>query len=528
MDNIKIVPDTSVIIDGRITEILGEEKGDVEIIIPEAAVAELENQANLGRETGFDGLNELKSLRNIADESKGRITLRFYGKPPTDQNIKLARAGVIDDLIRKIAEENDALLVTSDKTQALVSEAKGLKVRYIGPKVKAIEPQIYKLFDEQTASVHMKEGTPIYAKKGRVGEFKLVEIRPHITREELDEYSKEIVAAARSDPKGYIEVERRGVSVIQLREYRIVIARPPFSDGLEITAVRPIVKTHLEDYKLSKKLMDRLASRAEGIFVAGAPGQGKSTFAQALAEFYLSTGKVIKTMENPRDLQVPDVITQYTSLDGSMEATADILLLVRPDYTIYDEVRKTKDFQIFADMRLAGVGLVGVCHANRAIDAIQRLVGRVELGIIPHVVDTIIFIQAGQIKQVYELRMTVKVPFGMRDGDLSRPVIEIRDFETNLPQYEMYSFGEEVVVIPVRQKARKESTNPDEIHIIQTKKVLIIKSGRSDETVTVCADGEDLFNARAARNGTVKVKRNSQEGRMLQNAIAAGQEITLS
>ena len=524
----KIVPDTSVIIDGRITEILKSEKEEVEIIIPEAVVAELENQANLGRETGVDGLNELKELRHLADVSGGRIKIRFHGRPPSEQNIKFARAGVIDDLIRKSAEENEALLVTSDKTQALVSEAKGLKVKYIGPKVKAIEPKIYKLFDEQTASVHMKEDTPVYAKKGTVGKFELVEIKPNMGRDELEEYSKEIIAAARADPKGYNETEKRGVSVIQLREYRIVIARPPFSDGLEITAVRPIVKTKLSDYNLSKKLMERLAERAEGIFVAGAPGQGKSTFAQALAEFYLSMGKVVKTMENPRDLQVPDVITQYTALDGSMEATADILLLVRPDYTIYDEVRKTKDFEVFADMRLAGVGLVGVTHASKAIDAIQRLVGRVELGIIPHVVDTILFIQAGQIRQVYDLKMTVKVPYGMRDGDLSRPVIEIRDFETGLPQYEMYSFGEEVVVIPVRQKSQKEAKRRDEISIAQTKKAIIIRSGRSDETVTVCADGEDLFNAKAARNGIIKVRRNSQEGRMIRNALAAGQEITLS
>ena len=524
----KIVPDTSVIIDGRITEALKDEKGEVEVIIPEAVVAELENQANLGRETGFEGLKELKSLRQIADASGGRIRMRFHGKPPTEQGIKLARAGVIDDIIRKSAEENDALLITSDKTQALVSEAKGLRVKYIGPKVKTVEPRIFSLFDSETASVHLKEETPVYAKKGRVGSFVLKEIRPRITREELDNYAKEIVECARSDPKGYIEMEKRGVSVIQLREYRIVIARPPFSDGLEITAVKPLVKTRLEDYKLSRKLLDRLALRAEGIFIAGAPGQGKSTFAQALVEFYLSTGKVIKTMEAPRDLQVPDVVTQYTALEGSMEATADVLLLVRPDYTIYDEVRKTKDFQIFADMRLAGVGLVGVTHANRAIDAIQRLVGRVELGIIPHVVDTILFIEAGQIRQVLELAMTVKVPYGMRDSDLSRPVIEVRDFESGLPQYELYSFGEEVVVIPVRHKARREAESREELSIAKTKKAIIIRSGRRDEMVTVCADGEDLFNIRAAKNGTIKIKRNSQEGRMLQNAMAAGQEITLS
>ncbi|MBN2251425.1 MAG: Flp pilus assembly complex ATPase component TadA [Candidatus Altiarchaeota archaeon] len=522
----RIVPDTSVIIDGRITEILKEAKGKTEVIIPEAAVAELENQANLGRETGFDGLNELKDLKKMADESGGTITISFRGKTPSEQKIKLAREGLIDELIRKTAEENDALLVTSDKIQALVSEAKGLKVRYIGPRIKIMEPRIFELFTPETASLHLKENTPAYAKKGSVGQFELAQVRPNVTREELEEYSKEIIATARSDPKSYMETEKRGVSVIQLREYRIVIARPPFSDGLEITAVRPLVKTKLSDYELSKKLLERLSERAEGIFVAGAPGQGKSTFAQALAEYYLSKGKIIKTMEHPRDLQVPDTVTQYAGLEGSMEATGDILLLLRPDYTIYDEVRKTKDFQVFADMRLAGVGLVGVTHANKAIDAVQRLVGRVELGIIPHVVDTIIFLEAGRIKEVYELRMTVKVPYGMREADLARPVVEIRDFETGRPQYEIYTFGEEVVVIPVKQKSPRGRTTPEKATISRTKKIIILRSPTMrDEQAKVCADGAVLFTARVNRAGNIKIKRNSENGRILQEALSSGKEI---
>ena len=63
---------------------------------------------------------------------------------------------------------------------------------------------------------------------------------------------------------------------------------------------------------------------------------------------------IVKTMESPRDLQVGDEITQYAPIERDMQKTADILLLVRPDYTIYDELRKTRDFRIFADMRLAG------------------------------------------------------------------------------------------------------------------------------------------------------------------------------
>src|SRR5665648_42765 len=84
-------------------------------------------------------------------------------------------------------------------------------------------------------------------------------------------------------------------------------------------------------------------------------------------------------MESPRDLQVRREITQYAPLDGSMRNTADILLLVRPDYTIYDEVRKSEDFHVFADLRLAGVGMIGVMHASQAIDAVQRPVSYTHL-----------------------------------------------------------------------------------------------------------------------------------------------------
>ena len=56
------------------------------------------------------------------------------------------------------------------------------------------------------------------------------------------------------------------------------------------------------------------------------------------------------------------------------------MLLVRPDFTIFDEVRKIKDFELFADLRLTGIGMIGVIHASEALDAIQRFIGKIELG----------------------------------------------------------------------------------------------------------------------------------------------------
>jgi ATPase len=112
-------------------------------------------------------------------------------------------------------------------------------------------------------------------------------------------------------------------------------------------------------------------------------------------------------------------------------------------------MRNTEHFKLFSDLRLSGVGMIGVIHATKPIDAIQRFIGRIELGVIPHVIDTIIFIDNGKIKKVYSISMQVKVPSGMTESDLARPVVVVNDFETGKLEFEIYSYGEETVVIPV-------------------------------------------------------------------------------
>jgi len=207
-------------------------------------------------------------------------------------------------------------------------------------------------FDERTMSVHLVEKNPPRAKRGEPGNWELVTLSDRIlTYEELDVLAEAILTSAEHDNDSFIEIEEEGAAVVQLRNLRIAIARRPFADKMEISAIRPIVKLNLDDYQLSTKLMNRLESRAEGILVSGSPGSGKSTFAAALAEFYSRKGNVVKTLEQPRDLQVEESIVQYSPLDGSMEKAADILLLVRPDFVIYDELRKNSDFRAYADLR---------------------------------------------------------------------------------------------------------------------------------------------------------------------------------
>jgi len=456
----RIVPDTSVIIEGLLSEkVRNNHLKSNEIIIHEAVIAELEHQANLGKAIGFLGLDEIKRIKKLSIEK--RFELSFKGQRPKAAEIRHASLGEIDSLIRQLAYDEDATLITSDKVQSEVALAKGMKAIYYKRPEKGLRKlKLERFFDETTMSVHLRENVPPYAKKGMPGNWQFKELRKAILRqEEIQAISREIIEDAKLRKDGFIEIERACSTIVQLGLFRIVITRPPFSDGWEITAVRPVRKLSLSDYKLSDKLMKRISEQAEGILVAGAPGMGKTTFAQALSEYYASKDKIVKTVEAPRDLILPERITQYAISYGDAQEIHDILLLSRPDYTIFDEMRNTDDFKLFADLRLAGVGMVGVVHATSPVDAIQRFIGRVEMGVIPQVIDTVIFIKNGFINKVLALKMTVKVPSGMTEADLARPVVVVNDFETSKLEYEIYSYGEQTVVIPVQEGREKSGAH---------------------------------------------------------------------
>ncbi len=445
-----VVPDTSVVIDGRVSAAIEDGRFEDETVcVPEAVVAELEAQANDGLDSGWDGLSELQRLAELADD--GEIDLEYVGERPSAIERGHASEGEIDALIRDLAEEYGATFVTSDIVQAEVAKAKGLEVDYISPEVRRVGTlQIEEYFDEETMSVHLKTDAVPMAKRGALGEMHYEEIADEpLDEETMDEYAREVVDGAREASGGFIELSEPGMKIVQFRDYRIAIARPPFADGIEITAVKPIAQTDIDDYEHADELKGRLLERQRGVLISGSPGAGKSTFAQSVARYLSHNDYAVKTMEKPRDLQVGPEITQYTALGGQMEKTADALLMVRPDYTIYDEVRKTDDFEVFADMRLAGVGMIGVVHATRPIDALQRLVGRVELGMIPQVVDTVVYIEAGEVSTVYDVKTEVKVPAGLTEEDLARPVILVTDFQTGEPAYEIYTFNRQVVTVPL-------------------------------------------------------------------------------
>ncbi len=491
MRNKKFVLDTSIIIDGEITKMLelGNIEQESDIIIPLAVLDELQSQASMNKEHGFVGLEEIKKMRELCTAKN--ISLRFVGQRPDLDDIRLAKHGRIDAIIKDVAMHESATLITADYVQALVAEAQGIQAMHIRTPTKTTDLEFEKYFDDTTMSVHLKEGTFPMAKRGKPGNFQLVKIsQEKSTYHQLLNITREVSEASRVTGMGSVEISRSGATVLQFGNFRIAITRPPFSDGLEVTIVRPIIRLELEDYNPSNKLMERLSGKAEGIVIAGPPGSGKSTLASSIAQFYTKRGKIVKTFESPRDLQVPDEVTQYGPLEGSFEKAVDILLLVRPDYTIFDEVRRAQDFEVFADMRLAGVGMVGVVHASSPLDAIQRFMGRVELGMVPHILDTIIFVREGSIKKVYELTLTVKVPSGMTEADLARPLVEVRDFESGIIEYEIYTFGDENVVVPVSKLAKGGQIESGVHKLAQSKIMDVVRRFDPSAEVNIISDNK--------------------------------------
>jgi len=531
----KFACDTSVIFNGLILDLIEDgELGEYpEIFISSVVVAEVEYRTNIQKEIGFLGLNVLKRLRQYHEENK--IKLHIIGKRPTREEIKMAPGGELDALIRESAHENEAVLITSDRIQGDVGIFEGIKVMSVKEKVAPTEVtsvslKLIEFFDENTMSIHLKQELPPYAKKGSPGNWYLERVRDDIiTKNQIEEIAMEIIEFVREDAHSFVEIEKFGAVVAQLREFRIVITRPPFSNDVEITAVRPLVNLTLSDYSIDSRLRNRL-EKAEGILVAGSPGAGKSTFSAALANYYLRQNKVVKTLESVRDLQVKPEITQYTKLEGSLENSADILLLVRPDFTIFDEVRTTKDFQIYADFRLSGVGMVGVVHSSSAIDAIQRFIGRIELGMLPSIIDTIIFIEDGDISRVLTIKMTVKVPHGFRDKDLARPVVEVRDYKTRQLEYEMYSFGQDIVVNPINpirsekyktlnsfSKKKKSSKGKIQLDVQVQRQKIVLKADLeyASSNIIIYADNQQIFTGSLSRNADISLSLSNKEGKRI-------------
>jgi ATPase len=156
-----------VIISGYITkQIESKALQNFELIIPVAALDELQSQASQGKEQGFVGLEEIKKIKKFCQENG--IMVRFVGQRPSLDDIRLARHGRIDAIIKDIAKQNDAILYTADYVQGLTAEAEGITVSFQKSEKPPTSLEFLRFFDQNTMSVHLKkEHSPLQKEEGQ-------------------------------------------------------------------------------------------------------------------------------------------------------------------------------------------------------------------------------------------------------------------------------------------------------------------------------------------------------------------------
>ena len=248
--NYTFLPDTSVVYNRKLIHLIENgtlqnytpvEKDQVStaekvtIVLSRVMLAEIENQANQTKALETVGLDVLHELYRLQKEKV--IDLKVVGTRPSLEHIKLNPGGELDALIRNDALQSKSVLITADEVQSSVALVEGVDVLFtvnlpegdVKSHHEMAHANIEDFFDDRTMSVHLRGHCLPLAKRGTPGNWLLEKIsNEKMKPSTVAEIANRIIRQAKNDEQSFIERNEQGVSVIQLRKYRVVICRPPF------------------------------------------------------------------------------------------------------------------------------------------------------------------------------------------------------------------------------------------------------------------------------------------------------------
>ena len=442
----KVIPDTSVLINGALLRLIeAGEIRDCELIIPLAAVDELQAQASKGRDIGLRGLEEIKRIREVSGE-KG-IRIRFSGERPSLDDIRLARSGRIDALIRDVARAEGGVLYTSDYVQALVAEAEGIPVRYIEPYQRPEEPAYKSYLRPDVVNLYLRDGERPYAEVLRDGRLEVVMLNDESCSEELlNEVLEEVMAVARVKEDADIIMLRPETVVLEMDDYRIKVAKPPLSDKMEAMIQRSILRL-VPESDVIEPIIRECSSGRRGVLVLNLDGVYSFPIAERVAVRLWEMGLDARIIGRAR--RVNSSAPYYGPLDGDLEKTLHLTLLSPPDYVIVDEAIDSRDLKLVKDARLAGVGVIAFKQSRSFEAAITSLIEVMSPPLLPRVIDTIILMKCSGVSETFHVSDSMKVPSGLSPESGIKYVIELtRAGET---VYEIYEVNGRPIISNIKE-----------------------------------------------------------------------------
>jgi ATPase len=385
-----LVPDTSVIVRGLVSDYLKKDKIRVEkIIINEAVLSELEYQANSKRESGKKGLEEIKKIRKSA-------RVEFLGRKPLPHEIKNAKkGGEIDALIRKTAFEEKGVLITADKVQAMVAEAKGIKCIFIETSNKKKGLDIFKLFGK-VHKVILKEGEYPLIVKGSPGRFRVERKRKKIKEEEIRGLFEQAMEESIKRDNGFIEVNKKGFSVIRIGDMRMMLTEKPIANKTELVLIKKLKDKGFYDYKINLKYIKRIEN-AKKIFVIGRENSGQNVFCEGLLK-YLDRKNDVCCFVNDFNIIVGNDIMQYKRKNDSL----DIIKDSGKDYVYTGKLFTEEDGLLIRWLDENKIKPIVEVDNAKLVDAIEKIINTAGLKGIEDAV--IVKINRNKVKNIYEIR----------------------------------------------------------------------------------------------------------------------------
>lgn len=400
----KIVPDTSVIIEGFLSRKIRNNQISVkELIFHEAVLSELESQANKKKDTGMKGLEEIKTLRLLSKKKNFRII--FKGSRPGDFEIKFAKMGEIDSIIRELAGKENATLFTADIVQAKVAKAKGVSVYLYEFTDEEKNLFFEKYFDKTTNEIIISENKPIRKKRGSPGRFKTIDVtKKRTSRSEAINFIEELVACAKSRRDSFFESEKKSSYIIQIKNYKITITRQPLSTKNEIIIRRRLENKKLDDYKLNRRIKRELSTNDRGVVVFGTLGSGKSTFLQAATSYVERNRLEVNVLQDSKDINSKS--TGYNSSFVPYLETQTMLMFAKPEYVVFDELRLNviDDFKFFKELRSAGISVIASINASNPKLLMSILHEKLNSNNVELLIDYYFWIENGRVKKIFELK----------------------------------------------------------------------------------------------------------------------------
>ena len=449
----RIVPDTSVVISGALMKLIESKSlGECEIIVPLAVIDELQAQASKGREIGIRGLEELKKVREIAEEKGVRV--RFSGERPSLDDIKLARSGRIDALIRDVAKAEQARLYTSDYVQALVAEAEGIPVEYVEPYELAEEFSFEKYLGPDVLSLYLRSGSPPYAEILREGKIKRVRLGEELCDEKLlSKILEEAMAAARLREEVDISLLRSDAIILETPDYRIKVSKPPFSDRLEITIQRNPLSL-ISESDLVDPIVEECAEGSHGILLLNVDRIYFFPIAEKIAERLQDLNLKVEIIGHTR--RASSSASYHGPLDGDLEKTMEFLLVDPPDVLIFDEIKKTRDLKIVREFRSAGSSVLALLTSTSLRSALTKILEIVKPPTLQEIFDRIVLMKCCGDLEIYKLSTSIKIPTGLSSGFGALPVVEVARDDKII--YEVYEVGDSSVIVDLDELYSKLET----------------------------------------------------------------------